>query len=115
MKKTKLVFIALIALVALCMMPVSAMNITMANPSGIAERDIIVYDSLGQMYGFYNSTSTISLNGTEDYIFSMKPMQTNPLEDPADWLTNDSIPFITSNVTYIAIMIILAALWLGRK
>ena len=113
--KTKLVFIALVALVALCMMPVSAMNITMANPSGIAERDIIVYDSLGQMYGFYNSTSTISLNGTEDYIFSMKPMQSNPLEDPADWFTNDAVPIVTSNATYIILMIALAAIWLGRK
>lgn len=113
--KHKLTIIALIALMAFVLMPVQAMNITMANPSGIAQRDIIVYDSLGQMYGFYNSTSTISLNGTEDYIFSMKPMQSNPMEDPADWLVNNSIPFIQSNVTYILIMIILAAIWLGRK
>jgi len=113
--KQKLMIIALIALMAFVMMPASAMNITMANPSGIAERDIIVYDSLGQMYGFYNSTSTISLNGTEDYIFSMKPMQSNPLEDPVDWLENDSIPFVTSNATYIILMVILAGLWLGRK
>jgi hypothetical protein len=97
------------------MIPVQAMNITMANPSGITERDIIVYDSAGQLYGFYNSTSTISINGTEDYIFSLKPMQSNPMEDPGDWMTNDAIPFVTSNVTYIIIMVFLAMLWLGRK
>jgi hypothetical protein len=111
----RILCLTLLVLMALAMIPVQAMNITMANPSGIAQRDILVYDSAGQLYGLYNSTSTISINGTEDYVFSMKPMQTNPMEDPADWLTNNSIPFVTSNVTYIIIMIVLAALWFGRK
>jgi hypothetical protein len=113
--KPELKIIALIALMAFVLMPVQAMNITMANPSGISQRDIIVYDSAGQMYGFYNSTSVISLNGTEDYIFSMKPMQTNPLEDPGTWLTNDFIPLVTSNAAAIILMVFLAMLWLGRK
>ena len=113
--KPKIIILTLLVLMVLAMIPVQAMNITMANPSGIAERDILVYDSAGQLYGFYNSTSTISINGTEDYIFSMKPLQSNPLEDPGDWLTNNSIPFVTSNATYLILMIFLAMLWLGRK
>ena len=112
--KQKLMIIALIALMAFVMMPVQAMNITMANPNGIAERDIIVYDSAGQLYGFYNSTSTISVNGSEDYIFSMKPLQTNPLEDPIDWLDNVAFPFVTSNVIGIFIIVLLAAYWKMR-
>lgn len=93
--------------VALMVYPAQATNITMANPNGIAERDIIVYDSAGQLYGFYNSTSTISINGSEDYIFSMKPLQTNPLEDPGDWMTNVAFPFIVSNVIAIIVLIYL--------
>jgi hypothetical protein len=107
--------IALIALMALISMPVQAMNITMANPSGIAERDIIVYDSVGQLYGFYNSTSTISVNGTEDYVFSLKPIQVNPFDDPGDWLTNTFIPLVQTNAGFIILMVFLAMLWLGRK
>lgn len=103
----RILCLTLLVLMALAMIPVQAMNITMANPSGIAQRDIIVYDSTGQLYGFYNSTSTISVNGTEDYIFSMKPLQTNPLEDPGDWMTNVAFPFIASNVVSLIVLIFL--------
>ena len=83
----------------------------MANPNGIAERDILVYNSTGQLQGVFNSTSTIPLNGSEDYIFSMKPLQTNPLEDPVDWLVNDAFPFIQTYVTALLIMAVVV-LWL---
>ena len=112
--KPKLIILTLLVLMVLAMIPVQAMNITMANPNGIAEHDIIVYDSAGQLYGFYNSTSTISVNGSEDYIFSMKPLQTNPLEDPIDWLANVAFPFVTSNVIGIFIIVLLAAYWKMR-
>lgn len=90
--------------VILLVHPVQAMNITMANPSSISDRDIIVFDSLGQTYGLYNSTSTISLNGTEDYIFTLKPARTNPLEDPYDWVVNEAFPFLESNFIALAIL-----------
>lgn len=97
--------------VILLVHPVQAQYITMANPQGIAERDILVYNSTGQLQGVYNSTSTIPLNGSEDYIFSMKPLQTNPLEDPADWLVNTVFPFVTSQILGIVLILIFIIWW----
>jgi hypothetical protein len=116
--KKQIIIITLLVLMALAMMPVYAgysMTLTMSNPSGITERDIIVYFPNGTMQGYYNSTSVITLDTNESYIMAMKPLQSNPMEDPGDWLTNNAIPFVTSNVTYIIIMVFLAMLWLGRK
>ena len=97
----------LLMLIALAAIPVQAQTITMSNPAGIAERDILVYDSTGHLQGFYNSTSVITLNSSQDYVFMMKPVRTNPLEDPRDWLS-DSFSFIQSNaMVLIAIMFIL--------
>lgn len=84
----KLCLIALIALILVACVPVQAQSITMANPSGIAERDIIVYYANGSMAGYYNSTSVITLDSTQDYIFTMKPMSTTPLDDPGDWFAS---------------------------
>lgn len=107
----KLCLIALIALMVLMVMPTTAQTITMANPSGIAERDIIVYYANGTMQGFYNSTSVISLDGGTDYIFTLKPMRTTPLEDPGDWLTNEALPFAqTYFIPLIALVFLIALL-----
>jgi hypothetical protein len=71
------------------------MTITMSNPGGMAERDIVVfYGGNGTMQGFYNSTSTIDLDANSSYLFMMKPIQTNPFDDPADWLFNSVIPAV---------------------
>ena len=105
----------LLVLVALAAVPASAQTITMANPLGTSERDIIVYWPNGTMQGFYNSTSVISLDNTSDYIFTMKPLQTNLMEDPMDWLENNAFPFVQTNAIGIVIMIFLAAMWVGRR
>jgi hypothetical protein len=107
--KTKIIILMLIVLIT--MMPVQAQTITLANPQGVTERDIIVYWPNGTMQGYYNSTSVISLDNTSDYIFTMKPMAANPLEDPAAWLTGNAFPFVQTNVLGIVIIIILAAMW----
>lgn len=96
--KKKLLSIALVLAILLVLVPANAQTITMANPAGIAERDIIVYWPNGTMYGFYNSTSVISLDPGSDYIFTMKPLQVNPLEDPGDWMTSVAFPFLSANV-----------------
>jgi hypothetical protein len=107
----KILLIAFLALILLSLAPAQAMNITMSNPGGIALRDIIVYDSHGQMYGYYNSSSVISVNGTEDYIFTMKPLSANPLEDPTDWLANTALPYVASGAIALIIIVFLARLW----
>jgi hypothetical protein len=114
MKLKRMIIISLLVLMALAMMPVQAQYITMANPAGIAERDILVYNSTGSLQGVYNSTSTIELNGSQDYIFSMKPLSTNPMEDPGDWLNSVAFPFITSNLIAIIVCCFLIGLVFAR-
>lgn len=107
----------LVCLLVLCVLAVgtaSAQTITMANPMGLSERDMVVYWPNGSMQGFYNSTSIIELDNTSDYIFTMKPVQMNPLEDPIDWLSNDALPFIQTYILGIFLIIVLAAFWKAR-
>lgn len=107
-----LVMLILLAIaILICVQPVHAQTITMANPQGITERDIIVYWPNGTMQGYYNSTSVITLENDSDYIFAMKPMNSNPFEDPADWLVNTAFPLVQSNIIGIVLIIILAAIW----
>ena len=104
----------LAVLIAGLFAPAFAQTITMANPSGIAERDVIVYYANGTMQGFYNSTSVISLDGSLDYIFTMKPMRTTPLEDPGAWLVDEAFPFIESNAMAIIVIMFLGVVWWRR-
>jgi len=108
-----LLVVSLVLALVVLTPPTQAQTIALANPMGLAERDIIVYWPNGSMQGYYNSTSVIELDNTSDYIFALKPVQTNPLEDPGDWLTNTAFPFVESNT--IAILVIMfcigALLW----
>jgi hypothetical protein len=112
--KNGLMIIALVALVLMAAMPAQARSITMSNPGGIAERDIVVYWPNGTMYGYYNSSSVITIDNESDYLFTMKPLSSNPLEDPTDWLGNTAFPFVTSNVIGIFLIVLLAAYWKMR-
>ena len=114
MKKQKLLTLICLAALVLLVGMASAQTITMANPMGLSERDMIVYWPNGTMQGFYNSTSVISLDNTSDYIFAIKPVQTNPFEDPVDWLQNTAFPFVQSQIIGIVLIVILAALWKAR-
>lgn len=91
--------------------PAHAQTITMANPLGVTERDIIVYWPNGSMQGYYNSTSVITLDNSSDYIFTMKPLSLNPLEDPAEWLETNAFPFVQTNILGLVIIIILIAIY----
>jgi len=112
--KNGLMIIALVALVLMAAMPAQAQTITMSNPGGIAERDIVVYWPNGTMYGYYNSSSVITIDNESDYLFTMRPVSSNPLEDPIDWLDNTAFPFVTSNVIGIFLIVLLAAYWKMR-
>jgi hypothetical protein len=106
--KHKLMIIALIALMALVMMPVQAGNltVTMSNPGQQTQRDIVVYFPNGTMQGFYNSTSVITLDTSESYIFALKPLGANPMDDFSTWI-NDLMVWARTNATAIIVFIIL--------
>jgi hypothetical protein len=100
-----LILLVLLAITVLIVVsPACANYITMANPQGIAERDILVYNSTGQLFGVINSTSTVELNSSQDYIFVLKPPQLNPFDDPADWFVNNVIPLVKNNAAVLIVM-----------
>lgn len=112
--KKQIMILTLLVMVLLAMVPVSAITITMANPGGIAERDILVYYPNGTMQGYYNSTSVITLDVNSSYIFTMKPLAANPLEDPGDFI-NTGFQFVETNVIAIIALVFFAGLyWRGH-
>lgn len=113
--KKQLLILTLLAMVLLAMVPVQAMTITMANPGSIAERDIIVYYPNGTMQGYYNSTSVITLDTSSDYIFTLKPLGANPVDDPGNFLTT-MFSFLLSNAIPIVFVILILGLYYnGRR
>lgn len=103
------------ALLAIIVLPVQAFTITFANPNGLAERDYMIYNSTGQMVAFVNSTSVVELDTAQDIVIMMKPVQTNPLEDPTTWFTDNAIPFVQSNVVGLLVMMVLVGLLVTRR
>ena len=59
----------------------SAVKITLSDITLGKNIKVLVYDSKGNLLGEYNSTDTIVLNSTQDYIFVFKPA-------PQDWFNN---------------------------
>jgi len=112
--KKHLMIIALIALVLLAILPAQAQTITMANPDNVGQRDIMVYWSNGSFFGLYNTTSIITLEGNDSYIFTLKPQLSNPLDNPGTFLST-TFSFVETNLVALVILTFLAALWLGRR
>jgi hypothetical protein len=109
--KTKLILIiALILVTMIAAIPVNAQTITMANPDSTGERDVIVYWPNGTFYGLYNTSSIITIDANDSYIFTLKPQGNSIVDDPGDWLTNYAFPFVKTNI--IAILLIFAAIGL---
>ena len=116
-KKQQILIIALIALLLMAVMPVQAQNITMSNPDATMERDVVVYtlnESGAALYGLYNTTSIIGLDGDSDYIFVLKPQYSNPLEDPSTFLAS-MFSFVSTNIIPILIIIFLIGVLLTRR
>jgi hypothetical protein len=95
--------------------PAQAQTISMTNPQGVGERDIQVFYAVnGTLYGSYNTTSIITLDQNQSYVFMLKPQSANPLNDPGAFLT-DILTFAQTNVIPLVIIIFLIALFLGRR
>jgi hypothetical protein len=106
----RILCLTLLVLIALAMIPVQAGNltVTMSNPGQQTQRDIVVYFPNGTMQGFYNSTSVITLDTSESYIFALKPVGANPMDDFSTWI-NDLMDWARTNATAIIIFVILLA------
>ena len=106
----RILCLTLLVLIALATIPVQAGNltITMSNPGQQTQRDIVVYYTNSSMQGFYNSTSVITLDTSESYIFVLKPLGANPMDDFSTWI-NDLMDWARTNATAIIIFVILLA------
>ena len=117
-KKQQILIIALIALLLMAVMPVQAQNITMSNPDATMERDVVVYTLNGTgaaLYGLYNTTSVIDLDGDSDYIFVLKPQYSNPLDEPLTFL-DSAFSYVSTNIIPLMIIIFLIGiLWARRR
>jgi hypothetical protein len=104
--KPKIIILTLLVLMALAMIPAQAMTITMSNPGGQVQRDIAVYFPNGTLAVFANSTSVITLDASSDYIFALKPVGANPMDDFSTWVS-DLMAWARTNATAIIVLIIL--------
>ena len=117
MIKKQILIIALIALLLMASTPVQALTITMSNPDATMERDIVVYQTNVTdvwMYGLYNTTSIIDIDGNYSYIFVLKPQYSNPLDEPITWLEN-TFSYVSTNIVPIIIIVFLIGLLLSRR
>jgi hypothetical protein len=114
-KQILLLTITSFFLIGLMMIPVQAQTITLSNPGATSERDMVVSFSNGTFYGLYNSTSIITLDGTKDYLFTMRPMSVSPLDDPTDWLITVAFPFVQSNVIALLVIMLMIGLLVSRR
>ena len=115
MKKLHIALILLMVLILLAPVQAGNLTIAMSNPGNIMTRDIVVYFPNGTMYGYYNDTSVIDLDTNSSYLFTLKPLSTNPLEDPGEWLTATAFPFIQTNVVPIIIILFVVGLLVRRR
>lgn len=114
MKNKTILVIALLALILLVTMPVQAQTITMSNPDATMERDIIVYYPNGTIYGLYNTTSVIDLgSNVSDYIFTLKPQYSTPLDDPKGF-TDGLWAWFRTNLLYVVLLGVIVAIFFKK-
>jgi hypothetical protein len=97
--------------------PAQAQTIQMSNPGSTGQRDIIVYNSTGSLWGSYNSTSLITLDQNQSYVFLLKPQTSNAIDDPGEWLTETAFPYVRTNILAIIIIVFCIGLFVlaGRR
>jgi len=107
--------ILLIVFLILFLGTVNALNITLSDITLGKQIKVLVYDSKGNLVGEYNSTDTITLNTTSDYIFVFKPSSSDWFNNPLNALElfKLSVPPTLSYVLFLSV--ILATVYLIKK
>jgi len=78
---TPFLFFLFLAFVAVSLTAADTTSITFSD-FGLGDQTIIIYDVNGTLVEETNSTSTVSLNSTHDYVFVLQPTKMNLLNDP---------------------------------
>jgi len=89
--------------------PLSAADTTSITFSdfGLGDQTIIIYDVYGTLVEVTNSTSTVSLNSTHDYVFVLQPTKMNLFNDPFQ-AVNLLLAFIPAGFSWILVFIVAA-------
>jgi hypothetical protein len=68
---------------------------------------ILIYNATGNLIGEYNTTDTVTLNTTQDYVFILKPTEQAWFSDPfqAIELFKASIPTMLSYLLFVVVIV----------
>jgi hypothetical protein len=114
MKQKTILIIALLALIILAVTPVQAQTIVMSNPDSTTQQDLIVYYPNSTMYGLYNTTSVIDLgSNVSDYIFTLKPQYSTPLDDPKGF-TDGLWAWFRTNLLYVVLLGVIVTIFFKK-
>jgi len=93
--------------------PLSAANTTSITFSdfGLGAQTIIIYDVNGTLVEETNSTSTVSLNSTHDYVFVLQPTKMNLLNNPFQ-AVDLLLAFIPAGFSWILVFVVAAGILL---
>lgn len=93
--------------------PLTAANTTSITFSdfGLGAQTIIIYDVNGTLVEETNSTSTVSLNSTHDYVFVLQPTKMNLLNNPFQ-AVDLLLAFIPAGFSWILVFVVAAGILL---
>lgn len=109
----------LLTFLFLIISPVSAQNVSFSNLGLGGDEDILIYQVDGAnesqiLLGLYNTSSVHVPLPDSDFQIVVKPSALRNAFDPVT-LINDTFIFVQNNMVPLAFMVLLIALWLGRK
>lgn len=107
----------LIGILLLCIDPISAQDTTSITFSdfGLGDQTIVIYSVNGTLIEKVNSTSTVSLNSSLDYVFVLQPTKINLFNNPLQAI-DLTLAFIPAGFSWILVFVIAAGfLLLLRK
>lgn len=94
--------------------PCFAQNMSISHYGVGSLQTVQLYDGNGTLLGTYNtSTNGIELP-TGDFVLGIKPSASDPFTDPGQWM-QDTLSWITTNITPILLAIFLIGLLVWRR
>ncbi len=112
MKDNRLILVLLLVLL-LCFPAAMAQTMSFSDPDSTVHRDVYLYAANGTLIGLYNTTSSAVTVPTGDFLITLKPQYTNPLDDPATFLTN-IVGWLSTNALVLLVLAAMAGLLFKR-
>ena len=104
-------FLILICIaVAVPLVAADTMDITFSD-FGLGDQTIIIYNVNGTLVEETNSTSTVSLNSSQDYVFVLQPTKLNLFNNPFQ-AVDLVLAFIPAGFSWILVFIVAAGILL---